>query len=316
MNLNLRDLPYAQKVRLREDLLWEMTAWRNHLSTLAFDIWNHNPQSTSPFLTRAWYDVIYYNAAITLYRPSPLFPFDSNSEPTEDAAIMKKLWTFSRSSILKYSELLRQRRLNYSWITLYAVFMAGLSYVYSVSRLSKKARQLSSEDMISYMDVVHDTRLCSNILMAICERWNDARGSCLIFDRLSMAAIQELIAASIQLQASSLSSSMDSGSLQIEHARPPPTATTSTAATSSSSIPNPNLPFSNTSLGQSQPHFQPHATISGITPFDDLNFDTFDFEGYFQELHGSLGQPGSQFSNEVLLGFDQNWFGNQYPSQS
>jgi hypothetical protein len=301
MNLSLRELPYEQKVRLREELFEELTAWRQRLSTLAFDIWNQNHNSLSPFLTRAWYDVIYFNAAITLYRPSPLFPFDGNLDPSEDVAIMRKLWTFSRSSVLKYSELLQQRRLNYSWITLYAVFMAGLSYVYSVSRISKKARRPS--EVVSYMDVISDTRLCSNILVAICERWNDARRSCSIFDRLSMAAIQEAVGVTLQMQAGALHNI----NAELTQQQPEQALGSDQNMTTGSSMPH-VMPVLNA------PSVPRHFNSRGMPHLDEQNVEYFDFENYFQELHGSIIQPGSYPSNEVLLGFDQEWFGDQYPA--
>jgi hypothetical protein len=301
MNVSLRQLAYEDKVRLREDLFNELTGWRQRLDTLVLDVFNPNHNSLSPFLTRAWYDVIYFNAAITLHRPSPLFPFDSRPDAFEDLANMRKLWTFSRSSVLKYSELLQQRRLNYSWITLYAVFMAGLSYVYSVSRISKIARQPS--EVVSYMDVISDTRLCSNILVAICERWNDARRSCSIFDRLSMAAIQEAVGVTIQPHAGTFHATNNADFEQQSEQLPGSDQNMGTGLMH---------PAMNASDGDGAPR---HQNDRGISHLAEHNVEYFDFENYFQELHGSLIQPGSYPSNEVLLGFDQDWFGDQFTTQ-
>lgn len=53
----------------------------------------------------------------------------------------------------------------------------------------------------NYIEIINVTRMCSNILVAITERWVVARGSCDVFDRLSSAIISDAIASELQLKA-------------------------------------------------------------------------------------------------------------------
>jgi len=72
-----------------------------------------------------------------------------------------------------YSALHKSRQINYSWVTLQSVFMAGLSSIYAVSRHMREARQpLTSEACLlsrdpSTIEVVNVTRACSNVLVAV-----------------------------------------------------------------------------------------------------------------------------------------------------
>lgn len=122
-----------------------------------------------------------------------------------------------------------------------------------------------------------------------------------------MASIQELIGATMQLQGhAGVHRSMAAPILhQPEQG---PNNQLATSITSNSSIPAPVPAVNDPSLHQFQSSFP------GPAQFDEQNADYFDFEGYFQELQDSLCQPGSYPTNEVLHGFEQEWFGLQYPS--
>ncbi len=121
------------------------------------------------------------------------------------------IWTASRGVLRKYSELLHARHFNYSWVAFYTVFMAGLANVYAVGccalrRTHRREKMFPTEPDVddnpsvfhqprflpALLDTVGDFRDCSNILIAISERWNDARTPYDTFSRLSMRAIQDL----------------------------------------------------------------------------------------------------------------------------
>jgi hypothetical protein len=44
-----------------------------------------------------------------------------------------------------------------------------------------------------FMSIIDITRACSNVMVAICERWNSTRRSCELFNKLSNALIQDVL---------------------------------------------------------------------------------------------------------------------------
>lgn len=97
------------------------------------------------------------------------------SDITKDPATLQKIFGSSKQAVLLYASLNRSRRINYSWITLHAVFMAGLTYTYAVSRHFRERRRQSPagamlESDPSTMEIVNDTRACSNVVVAVSER--------------------------------------------------------------------------------------------------------------------------------------------------
>ncbi|KAL2674288.1 hypothetical protein Neosp_012739 [[Neocosmospora] mangrovei] len=170
----------------------EINAWRNDTELLGLSANAPNGGYLSSFVSPDWYTAVYNNALLLLYRPSPLFPHPS-AIPGSDGgkSDLLELLHAAESSIQSYSELHRKRRLNYSWITLHGVFIAGLSYVYSVGRILRSPSTCSqSPDVFSIVEV---TRACSNVLVAICERWNASRRSCELFNKLSSAVTRDAL---------------------------------------------------------------------------------------------------------------------------
>ncbi|KAK9447749.1 fungal-specific transcription factor domain-containing protein [Limtongia smithiae] len=150
----------------------------------------HAFQLISSFVDESWFKLLYHNCRMLLYRPSPVYP-----HPKPDTVFV--ILDSARESIRIYSGLHRSRRLNYSWLTLHAVFMAGLSYLYCIAKAMRWHRRPGAvsnmKQIPSSIVVINDTRACSNVLTAICERWNLSRDCQLIFDRLSGLIITELL---------------------------------------------------------------------------------------------------------------------------
>lgn len=149
-------------------------------------------KNRSSFLSKEWYNVIYHNAMLMIFRPSPLI------SDTHNPSTLQKLFRSSKESILLYASLHRSRKINYSWITLHSVFMAGLTYLYALSRHLRERRKASPRGSIlgadpTAIEIVNDTRSCSNVLVAVSERWNSLRNCHEVFDRLSDAVLSDAI---------------------------------------------------------------------------------------------------------------------------
>ncbi|OQU97182.1 Fungal Zn2-Cys6 binuclear cluster domain-containing protein [Cladophialophora immunda] len=180
----------SQHAQLYEEIM----AWKEATSLLKLDQQVHQGSGyVSCFLTPAWYTAVANNALLLLYRPSPYLPYPvtpTNPE-TGESGDLQQLFSAAKASITSYYELHRKRRLNYSWITLHGIFIAGLAYVYGIGLALKDTTQRAP--VPDYLDIINDTRACSNILVAICERWSVARSSCELFNRLSNAVIRDAV---------------------------------------------------------------------------------------------------------------------------
>ncbi|KAK6005906.1 hypothetical protein QM012_007548 [Aureobasidium pullulans] len=139
-----------------------------------------------------WYNLLYSNAMLILWRPSPLLP-----DVSHDKTSLQHIFESAKQSISIYASLHKSRKINYSWITLQSVFLAGLSYVYACSRHFRSRWRDPSEPSLqkdpTTIEVVNDTRACSNVLVAVSERWNLLRNCHEVFDRLADAVLSDAI---------------------------------------------------------------------------------------------------------------------------
>jgi hypothetical protein len=184
-------IPIEEKRRIRRQFHEKVNAWYRDTSILLHRV-SAEEGYVSSFLTQEWYDAVYNNALLLLYRPSPFLSYpDMATGPEDPEPALINLLMASRTAILSYSTLHQRRRLNYSWITLHGVFIAGLAYVYSVGKLLREPEQKGrAPDVIGIVEV---TRACSNVLVAISERWNKPRRSCELFNKLSNAVIRDAV---------------------------------------------------------------------------------------------------------------------------
>ena len=240
--------PIAKKRQIRRQFHDAIHAWFEDTKHLRLSASSSSSSSqkvyTSSFLTPEWYNAVFNNAILLLYRPSPYMPHPTMvAGPHDDGEPdLMKLLKAAKASISSYSELHRKRRLNYSWITLHGVFIAGLAYIYSVGRA---LRDPLHQDMVpDFLSIIEVTRACSNVLFAISERWNVSRRSCELFNKLSNAVIKDALNAATkqtattgaqmqtQMQGSSAplglgGGSMADGGVQQPSVEPPPYAPSS-----------------------------------------------------------------------------------------
>ncbi|OJJ08559.1 hypothetical protein ASPVEDRAFT_34701 [Aspergillus versicolor CBS 583.65] len=186
-------------LRARDNLANTLAQWHADTANLSLeDEPSSQPQHQSSFRTPEWYAMLYYNALLMLYRPSPALSGISMRDPT----VLQSIFVAAKQAITIYAQLHRWKRINYTWITLHAVFMAGLSYVYAVGRhfRSHKRKQGSTSTPVAFLesdpaiiDIVNDCRTCSNVLVAISERWNLAKNCYDVFNRLSDAVLTDAV---------------------------------------------------------------------------------------------------------------------------
>ncbi|KIX04247.1 uncharacterized protein Z518_07801 [Rhinocladiella mackenziei CBS 650.93] len=182
-------------------LIEELEAW--HADTLILPLGESlGDTDRSSFRTREWYDLLYQNGILMLYRPSP-----SLHDAPHNRGTLQRIFDAAQKSISIYAYLHKSRRINYSSITLHAVFIAGLSYIYAVrSHFQGRRRQLRSSMNLLQQEpgaclstdptinqIVNTTRDCSNVLVAVSERWSTARNAHHVFGRLSDALLTDVI---------------------------------------------------------------------------------------------------------------------------
>ncbi|KAH6871222.1 c6 zinc finger domain-containing protein [Thelonectria olida] len=184
-------IPLEEKRCLRCRLHGEVNAWRQDTERLHLPSMESRGYMSS-FLSKEWYTAVYNNAILLLYRPSPYLPEPTMASSCDDGKPeLMCLLNAAKASIESYSELHRKRRLNYSWITLHGIFIAGLAYIYSVGRLLDNPT--TRRHVPNIMCVIEVTQACSHVLVAICERWNGSRRSCELFSELSTNLIRDAL---------------------------------------------------------------------------------------------------------------------------
>jgi hypothetical protein len=87
---------------LRDDLASELEDWQRKTRDLS----SETPQRPSSFLSKEWYEVIYHNAMLVLFRPCPML------SDTGDAATLQTLFRSSKEAVSLYAPLHRSRKIN------------------------------------------------------------------------------------------------------------------------------------------------------------------------------------------------------------
>lgn len=187
----------AKYQEIRNALAQELQSW--HAETAALSLVRADassqvasPASGSSFRSEEWYRLLYHNGMLMLFRPSPCL-----CDASLNSVALQHIFDSSREAISLYASLHRSRKMNYSWITMQAVFMAGLSYIYAlrnhfqVLQSSTPGAKLHTTPSIA--QVVNDTRACSKVLVAVSERWDLARNCSDLFDRLSDAVVADIV---------------------------------------------------------------------------------------------------------------------------
>ncbi|KAI4729871.1 hypothetical protein E4T49_02339 [Aureobasidium sp. EXF-10728] len=184
------DVSEQRVLQIRQELCADLERWKQDVEQLHLE--QNWQTSSSCHLSTEWYNLLYSNAMLILWRPSPLLP-----DVSHDATSLQHIFNSAKQSITIYASLHKSRKINYSWITLQSVFLAGLSYVYACGRHFRSRWRNPSESSLqkdpTTIEVVNDTRACSNVLVAVSERWNALRNCHEVFDRLSDAILSDAI---------------------------------------------------------------------------------------------------------------------------
>ncbi|KEF54786.1 uncharacterized protein A1O9_09228 [Exophiala aquamarina CBS 119918] len=187
---------------MRNELAMELESWhedsgRLPLTTAAGS--TTELQSASSFTSKEWHELLYHNGILMLFRPSRCL-----SDAGHNSATLQHIFNSSQQSISLYAFLHRSRRINYSWVTLHSVFISGLSYIYALryhfqnlQRPDNPGNPPRAKLPLSptINQVVNDTRACSNVLVAVSERWSTARSCSQVFDKLSDAVLTDVVEA-------------------------------------------------------------------------------------------------------------------------
>ncbi|KAF4963605.1 hypothetical protein FSARC_8390 [Fusarium sarcochroum] len=193
--------PSISYEEMRTALATELQEWHTETSNLPLvksDATAASPASGSSFRSEEWYRLLYHNGMLMLFRPSPCL-----NDASINSLALQSIFDSAREAISLYASLHRSRKLNYSWITMHSVFLAGLSYIFAlrhhfqalqVSVSEPRRARLHATPTIN--QVVNDTRACSKVLVAVSERWDLARNCSDLFDRLSDAVVADVVEAS------------------------------------------------------------------------------------------------------------------------
>jgi hypothetical protein len=284
---------------LRDDLASELADWQRKSHELKLPeqrISSPTSQSQSSFLSKEWYEVLHHNAMLMLFRPCPML------SDTRDSSTLQKLFKSSKEAISLYASLHRSRKINYSWITLHSVFMAGLTYLYALSRHFRERRKSCHAGAVistdpTAIEIVNDTRACSNVLVAVSERWNALRSCHEVFDKLSDAVLSD----AIKLQCSPSVTQAQTPSTP-QHLQIPRAMGHSDISSSQSHIGN-NDSHSYNSSWTGNDYTNPTAPfLSGASP---LAIDS-EFRNCFGDLQSLYSGP---FADDPVMQLSQDWMG-------
>ncbi|GJN79826.1 hypothetical protein PLIIFM63780_003346 [Purpureocillium lilacinum] len=269
-------LPESEKARIRQDLADELQLWRadtDSLNLIEMDLSTPLAEARSSFRCKAWYELLYHNGVLLLYRPSYATMADNDDTNSN-------VFSAAKESIKLYSYLFRSRKINFSWMVLHAVFLAGLSYIYALSRHFREMRhsgrhhQLTPEPIL--VEIVNDCRACSNVLVAVSERCNSQKNCHEVFDRLSDAVVKDAVDA-------------------LSGARRPPTARVAGPATSPPSQPTAHHQATATEL--------PLVAGSADSVLRDC----------FPELQSMYD---AQWGDDAILQLSTDWFNQTFPEDN
>ncbi|KAF4910605.1 Positive regulator of purine utilization [Colletotrichum fructicola] len=213
----------------RETLAEELQTWRAGTPSLPLipaDAPLSSPAGRSSFRSAEWYELLYHNGILMLFRPSP-----SICDVSRNSNVLQHMFDSSQEAIKLYANLHRSRKINYSWVTLHSIFIAGLSYIYALrnhiqhiqnrSQGSANVANATLGSTPSISQVVNDTRACSKVLVALSERWAMARNCSEVFDRLSDAVVADVVEAQSGQTSATTSLSFSNQSADVGHISQP-----------------------------------------------------------------------------------------------
>jgi hypothetical protein len=212
-------------VGVKQQLADELNQWRSGVASLPLVDTRSiggggRSMDKSNYRTRAWYDLLYHNCILMLHRP-----IHSLQDVPQTSEVLTQIYRSARESIAAYSALHRARKINYGWLTLHAVFIVGLSYLYALrihfqnkrrhmQALATGTANVSSTPLGGQVlpeppigQCVGEMRACSTLLVALSERWNTNKGCHEVFACLSDAILADQAECSTGIRPPGLSSS-------------------------------------------------------------------------------------------------------------
>lgn len=162
-----------------EDLKTRLQAWRDSIPPPS------EAHPSSIFGSQAYWDAIYSEALLLLYRPNPVQPQPSLEGLTVSLESSRRL-------IDSIKTLHRERRIDIMWKWVHHLFMAGLTTVYCLWH-SRELRE--SADIKTSVATLQS---CGVTLSALAERWDGAAGCRDAFEALSNVTVSWLIATNVE----------------------------------------------------------------------------------------------------------------------
>ncbi|KAK9455825.1 fungal-specific transcription factor domain-containing protein [Dipodascopsis uninucleata] len=122
-------------------------------------------------------DLNYHQTRLLLHGISPAIP-----RPSVEAFFV--IYDASEKVIRAYRQLHRERNINYTWMAVHNLFMAGTSYLYCLYH-SKEVRQRTRMDVIDF-----NTMACIHVLTAMIDKCDAASGCRDTFELLTAAILR------------------------------------------------------------------------------------------------------------------------------
>ncbi|OJJ42498.1 hypothetical protein ASPZODRAFT_1313064 [Penicilliopsis zonata CBS 506.65] len=167
--------PRANYAAWVQDILPRLHEWHATVPPLG------DAHAMSIFACQAYWDAIYHNAVLLLYRPNATIPHVS----TDELAVS---FEASTQLIASIKVLQREGKVDIRWKTVHQLFMAGLGVIYALW-LSKTLR-----DRPPVSRNITVLQACGSTLSALSESFPGAVGCRDAFDTLSMATVDMLVA--------------------------------------------------------------------------------------------------------------------------
>lgn len=139
----------------------------------------------SIFANQAYWDAIYNNAILLLHRPN-----STTQQPSAEALSVS--FDASNKLIASIKTLQRDGRLDVLWKSVYDLFMAGLTVIYSVWQ----SASIRSSHPVG--KIIATLQSCASILSAMSENFSGAVGCRDAFDSLSTATIDWLVTSDVE----------------------------------------------------------------------------------------------------------------------
>jgi hypothetical protein len=173
--LHVLYFPNSQLPRQDENLIQWKERIHNQLESWFKSIPSKTSRKSNSDFNFEFFKLNYYHSKLLLFGVTP-----KNSKITPKT--LKILFNASRGIIRCYFELFKAKTINYTWAAVHNLFMAGISFFYSIYK--------SDEKLMELKEFEHDIKLVLQVLNSLVESC-DAASSCVeIFEILSLVIIK------------------------------------------------------------------------------------------------------------------------------